>query len=663
MEERGNKARAWKLLAVAGVACLMSALATTVVRTNSGKTDISTVKFISSSGYTLAADVFRPRTATKENPAPVILIEHGGNVNKERLEMYGIEFSRRGYLAIIVDMYCHGQSEALPDSKWLTAGRGLYDGLRYAMTLPFADKGRVGFLGTSRGGKAASESLLIDDAEGNVVKAVFLVHSDPIYKNSSGFVDVYGPRDVGVIADKNDEFFFSEKKDDAGVYSNDANKYAQILTSPRDYVSNKSAQSFLNFGQDPSDLPARSAETVYKKDFGGKVGTRAIYVTNEVHQAGDFSPLIMRKSLDFFESVIPAPVKLASTDFAFTANFAFSLLGILGLFLFLFSFAFYLVKETRFFSRADTGTPELAVYAGKANAAWFWGGQVVSVVGTILIITLLNKLKLSAYWDSLFRTANAVYYGLICLLSGALGLVVSVAWYRLYGKKNGFGVRASGLLSPAGTVAITALAALVATLALYLLVFATGYLFSTDYIFIQWGFMPFGANRIPGMLIALPLFVVGFTAMSVSINCFNFSAVFGKNKLVNNLILSFLMTLPTLFIIAWVFGNLIFAGRNPMIGGLRSAATALAPFPPMTFMLVFISRKLYEKTGNPYLGGFISGIVSSVFVWAVCEIRVPEAGTFIAPKPVFLTALAVGFAAVIACAIYFGRSGRREEAK
>lgn len=125
-----------------------------------------------------------------------------------------------------------GESEPLPDSEWLTQGRGLYDAVRYGVTLPYVDTDRVSLLGYSRGGKAAGEALQCDNDSLNVVKAIFLIHSDPIVRNSEGYTDVYGARDVAVLADKNDEFFFSEKANDNGTYSNDANKYAANLSQP-----------------------------------------------------------------------------------------------------------------------------------------------------------------------------------------------------------------------------------------------------------------------------------------------------------------------------------------------------------------------------------------------------------------------------------------------
>ena len=640
--------------------CLVSVIATTAIKTNFGKSEIIDTKIISLSGYDLASRIYKPSQATTKTPAPLILIQHGGNVSKERVEQYAIELARRGYVSILTDMYSHGSSQALPDSQWLTAGRGMYDEMKYAITLPFVDKNKVALLGISRGGKAASESLQLDNKEGNVIKAIYLIHSDPIYKDTTGFVDVYGARDIGVLADNNDEFFFSEMINDTGTYSNDANKYAQILSSPRDYLVNKSAQSFLYFGTDAPGRENRLAETVYKKDFGnGKTGTRLINVSNQYHMSAEYSTLVMNKSLEFFKNVMPSSVSLATTDYTYTIGNVFGVVGMLGLLLFLASVAIYITRQRKMFASLGQEVPELRHVGSKAGVLWFVATQVIGIVGTYLIISILNALKLSAYWDPIFRSANPIYYSLICLISGALSLAMCLLWYRFYGKKNGFSLNKTGLITNVKSVSLAGLVALLSVGLFYLIIFVTHYLTPTDYLAAWIGFLPFGANRIAGMLIILPLFVTGFIIMSISVNCFGFCDVLGKNKLVNNLIMSFIMAIPTLFIILYVIGGMKLTGQNPMIGGLRSAASAVMTFPVLIFIFTFISRTIYEKTGNPYIGGIINGMLASITSWMPCEIRVPEAG---APFTFnfMLAGLIVGALAVIViCLVLFTRDASK----
>ncbi len=154
-------------------------------------------------------------------------------------------------------------------------------------------------------------------------------------RNSEGYTDVYGARDVAVLADKNDEFFFSEKANDNGTYSNDANKYAANLSSPAEYVINNSAQSFLYFGIDPATTSEqRVAETVYEQDYGGKTGSRQIFVSNETHMAGWWSPLVMNRVLTFFNRVMPTGTALSASSYTYTIWNIFKIIALSGLLLF-----------------------------------------------------------------------------------------------------------------------------------------------------------------------------------------------------------------------------------------------------------------------------------------------------------------------------------------
>ena len=61
-------------------------------------------------------------------------------------------------------------------------------------------------------------------------------------------------------------------------------------------------------------------------------------------------------------------------------------------------------------------------------------------------------------------------------------------------------------------------AALLAVFALILMVFAVDYFVDVNFLIVYWGFMKFGANRIPGMLLVVPCIFVYYIVMSISVN-------------------------------------------------------------------------------------------------------------------------------------------------
>ena len=139
--------------------------------------------------------------------------------------------------------------------------------------------------------------------------------------------------------------------------------------------------------------------------------------------------------------------------------------------------------------------------------------------------------------------------------------------------------------------------------------------------------------------------------MSVSVNSFNFNTALGKNKLLSNLLISFIASAPTLFILCYVYGIFKATGSNPMFGGLASAATAVYAFPGFVFVAILICRLIYQHTGNPYLGGIFCGILAAVSEWGICEIRVHTPGTQYAGTGLVYALLAVGFIVTIVCAV------------
>ena len=50
--------------------------------------------------------------------------------------------------------------------------------------------------------------------------------------------------------------------------------------------------------------------------------------------------------------------------------------------------------------------------------------------------------------------------------------------------------------------------------------------------------MPFGSFKIVDMLKVLPIFLIGYVISSIFINCMNYNTSYGKNKIVNILVLA-----------------------------------------------------------------------------------------------------------------------------
>lgn len=165
----------------------------------------------------------------------------------------------------------------------MTAGRGLYDAVRYTATLPFVDVNRIGVVGYSRGARACGECMVLDNAAANslgkrLISTMHLIHSNPVYKDNGIYCDVYGSRDIGVNADKYDEFSYSEKAEVSGTtYNAEANRYAVSSTTPVDYIINPQAPSLSCISDRiPQQLP---------KNASRRLCMRKIFLANKARES------------------------------------------------------------------------------------------------------------------------------------------------------------------------------------------------------------------------------------------------------------------------------------------------------------------------------------------------------------------------------------------
>lgn len=145
----------WILLAIV----VISSLAAARVQTAGGDIQVQSIKIPTQNGQWLVADLFKPRSATSDSPAPLVVVVPGFQRSKEALSNVAIELARRGIVAISIDPYAQGGSSAsLSKRAATTEGYGMFAVVEYAAGTPnlnYIDKTRIGSTGHSAGGNAA----------------------------------------------------------------------------------------------------------------------------------------------------------------------------------------------------------------------------------------------------------------------------------------------------------------------------------------------------------------------------------------------------------------------------------------------------------------------------------------------------------------------------
>lgn len=128
------------------------------------------------------ADIYQPKSASAEDPVPLVFVVPGIQRTKETQASFCIELVRRGYAVICIDPYGQGESSSSYESQSATQeGYGLFSWMDYLFENPdgkfdWVDFDRVGACGHSAGGNACQK---LAEREGRMAaenKTVSRVH-------------------------------------------------------------------------------------------------------------------------------------------------------------------------------------------------------------------------------------------------------------------------------------------------------------------------------------------------------------------------------------------------------------------------------------------------------------------------------------------------------
>lgn len=158
-----------KILGIVTLVVLALALFLTIgTDTAFGKVEVSHLIIPSADGDEINCLMYRPKSATIDNPAPAVMLAHGGNDMAEQMTSYCIELSRRGYVVITRDATgSHNSDPATGPSETERVEAAGYrpQGLRAILTtlqnFNFVDHERICAMGHSLGGTNAM-SLAVD---------------------------------------------------------------------------------------------------------------------------------------------------------------------------------------------------------------------------------------------------------------------------------------------------------------------------------------------------------------------------------------------------------------------------------------------------------------------------------------------------------------------
>ena len=590
------------------VLCIVSMVGASLVQTGAGSIKIKELNWESSAGHEVSALLYIPKTATKDHPAPGIVTVEGWYNNKEMQDLNAVEYARRGYVVVAVDMHSHGNSESLKQSELYDGAAGVDAAVQLIASLPYVDIGRIGVTGHSSGGCATNMAIAIDNQrEKQLIQASFLVGSDWTDDYFEDYSGEYGNRSVGINASLYDEFFF---------YTYDDN--GNIVTVPRDFIKTKEAQNFLNFNSDPKTEELLQAGTIYTKSIDGVQALRVLYTPYMIHPWNVFSKKVVAEGVEFFERALGSPHPVASTNQVWQWKTVFNLLGLIGFFMFIPYFSIVLLDIGYFRElKSKQEIAPLPAPSGKGKV-WFWGSLAATTIfsGFCLLLVIKTTHGWPARSSIFFPQTASFSLGVWSALCGIFTLVISFLTYHFYCKNQGltlvgkcFQIRKEILWKT------VVLSVLVATCS-FGIVFFANYFFLTDFRVWVLAVKSFGPEKVLFALRYVPFFLIFYVANSIAINCFNYNAIGGSRKWVNIAILGLFNSLSGLVIIALQYTTFFATGLpfwSATEGG-KMGPIWMIPIVVLLFVAALISRVIYKKTNNPYLGGIINALVTTMIL-------------------------------------------------
>ncbi len=589
-----------RVLCIALALMLISCIVTMLVQTNFGKVTVKELTWETENGYAMSGLLFVPDGASAENKLPAIVTSHGMYNNRGMQDANFVELARRGYVVLAQDMPSHGESDNVPDMGGILTG--LYESVKVIADLPYVDVEKIGITGHSLGGMSSNMAVTLDNAaETQLISAVLLNCADATYVDGDGnYTNVYGTRDVGIMAAQYDEFFMQDVDENGNT------------TLPKDYVKYGNAQSFLYFGTDPSGQELRQADTVYTENIDGEEVMRVIYNPAITHPWAHFSKRATTAVLSFFDQALGAPNPIDPNNQIWQVKEAFNLVGLIGFFMFVISFAI-LMTRTPFFSslrEKEVVAPRTVTKQGKA---WYWVSLAAGAIfGAVTYVPIL--LGVHSFNDTPEFIAQGSPWGMSMWAAacGLFAIVVMVISYYVQGKKNGMKPSEVGLSISLPKLGKTILLAIIVVCVSFGCVFAAYYFFKADFRIWVLAVKPFK----PGILLVsfLPymiLFLIYYIANSVATNCFNYNDIGAKGNRrwwVNTTFTAIGAGLSAVIVLLIQYIPFL-AGNDLTWREANMQVVWLFPVVVMLPLAVVVSRKIYRETKNPYLPGIIMGVL------------------------------------------------------
>ena len=590
-----------KLLLISLLVVFFSSFIASQIQTSGGRVDVRDIKIPTHNGQWVVADLFKPRTATSENPAPLVVVIPGFQRSKEALSNIAIELSRRGVVVILIDPYAQGFSSASMSRRAATTeGYGMFAVVDYAASssnLNYIDRSRIGATGHSAGGNAAIRGAnyfgqeAISSGQPSKLHSVFV----------SGYVLTLTDK---VLRDVRSNVGVSYAFYDEGAYRNEL-KNGDMRKAPE-------ALRTVNSGFGPGEAAIEEVELGrYYGDKDEKT-LRVVYNEMVLHPFQPYITEATANQLEYFERVFEIETDISTQNQVWYWKELLGLISLIAALVAVVPMGRLLLEIPYFKPLVHPVPPALSRPKGKGKLL-FWSmfsiGALIACFTYIPMAELSQKLFVAAStrqqtWFFPQRMNNAVM--LWAVLNGSVGYLMFWLSYRFFGKKHGVSPRSWGAGTSRSELLRTFMLAFALFLFFFLTLFAIYYFLHVDYRFLFMGVRTFQPPLLVLLAMYVPFFFIFLLSNSLRINgamrfegekqwksllLGGFANSLGLMLIVLVQYLTFAMTGTVYWTDGWLYVNLLFA------------------VVPMMFVLPYFNRYFFNMTGRIYLGPMTTGLI------------------------------------------------------
>ena len=594
---RAGSRSLWILLAL----LILSSLGASLVQTSFGDIEVKSITLPTQNGQWLVADLFRPRSATADNPAPLVVVVPGFQRSKEALSNVAIELARRGIVAISIDPYAQGGSSASMSRRAATTeGYGMFAVVEYAADTPnlnYIDKSRIGATGHSAGCNAAIRGANYFGREAQRTGQPSKLHSAFV----SGYVLTLTEE---VLRDVRSNVGMSYAFYDEGAYRNELGD-GDMRVAPE-------SLRLVNIGRDPALPPVTEVEL---GNYYGDVEQRNFRVVYNERVLHPFQPYIVEATanqIEYFEHVFGIDSGLGSRDQVWYWKELFSLISLVTAMVMLVPLARALLRVPVFASLVHPVPPPLPAPRGRGRVL-FWSlfatGALIACFSYIPMAELSQLLFVDASrrvqtWFFPQRMNNAVM--MWAVLNGLVGFLMFWLSYRFHGRQHGVVPEMWGAAITAREFGRTLAMALTLYVAYYLLLYAMYFFFHVDYRFLFMGVRIFRAEELWLLLMYVPFFFIFFLSNSLRVNGSMRTA--GQPEWRSMLVagignsLGLFLIVIVQYVTFWLTGTVYWTDGWLYVNLLFAVV-------PMMFVLPYFNRFFFRLTGRIYLGPMVTCLV------------------------------------------------------